>query len=184
MKKIIITEENKEMYEEYLVINGKNPSKNPHRRDKNYNKMIIISLIIGIIGSFISVFLPMSILQSIIMILAVMNPLYIMVPYFIYSSHQKKKSFINKYPNFDLSLDEETVKQLLESYYESIQIKKMLSEDTSFTKQTKDEKVEVVNRFINMSNEEKIAFLEKEKEFWKKEKNIEEEKTKKMIIGE
>lgn len=54
----------------------------------------------------------------------------------------------------------------------------MLLEDTSFIKDTLEEKVEVVNRFISMNPDEKIAFLEKEKDFWQQEKlkNIENTK--------
>lgn len=171
MENLIMNEEDKEMYSNYLMLQNNQSKK---------EKIIVALLTLGIfvIGGIFLAFTSHMILEWIIATLTVtsaVSEVYLMETYRI---KKNKRKFKLKNPNFNDNLSIVEIEKALQKYNESVKTKEMLLEDTSFIKDTLEEKVEVVNRFISMNPDEKIAFLEKEKDFWQQEKlkNIENTK--------
>lgn len=81
------------------------------------------------------------------------------------------KKFKNKYPDFDISLSAPVVVQLIDNF-ETKSIKdNLVIKDTSKSDELNEaDKLDYISAFDKMSVDEKIAFLEKEKEFWQQEK--------------
>ena len=94
------------------------------------------------------------------------------------------KIFSHKHPNFDLSLSEEEVKKELEKYEQLSQIPKDIEE------KKEEHLTNHQESFREMTTEEKLTFLEKEKEFWQqvaiqeKYRDTEEDTTGQTEIGQ
>lgn len=171
MNDIIINKENKEIYEQYLSIQT-----NQSKKDKIVTT--ILSLGILSIGLCSSCFIQNSILHYIVGSISVGS---ILATVYIREKsriNKNKKNFKLKYPSLDTNLSINEIEKALDKYNESLQVEEMLLEDTSFTKQTLEEKVRIVDRFQDMSNDQKISFLKKEKDFYEQEKLRSEEEQK------
>lgn len=81
------------------------------------------------------------------------------------------KKLKNKYPDFDISLSAPVVVQLIDNF-ETTSIKdNIVIKNTSKNNELNgDDMLDYISSFDKMSVDEKIAFLEKEKEFWQQEK--------------
>lgn len=81
------------------------------------------------------------------------------------------REFINKYPDFDTSLDAEDVERLIKKFnINSTKEEMLVGSVRNNDKLTENNKLNCISAFEKMSVDEKIAFLEKEKEFWQQEK--------------
>ncbi len=77
------------------------------------------------------------------------------------------RNFKEEYPNIDINIDKEELKKALVKYQELSKVEKDFEEK-------KEEHLEnYPEAFRSMTPSEKIAFLEKEKEFWEQEKILE-----------
>ena len=175
---MIITEENKEMYESYLKLQSK-PSK------KDLTITTILSLTACSTGFSLLPFISSSILYHIVGSLSVVSVFGVVAVRLLYIQKRDKKKMKEQYPDFDMTLSISEIEKALDKYNESKKRQEMLVEDTSFRIETTEEKVNVVNTFMSMSREEKVAFLEKEKDFWKQEQQrnqLEEQANQKKYI--
>ncbi len=87
------------------------------------------------------------------------------------SSKKALTKFKNKYPDFNISLCAADVEQLIDNFkINSIKNGMVINGTSKNDELNKDNKLDYISAFDKMSVDEKIAFLEKEKEFWQQEK--------------
>lgn len=181
MTEIKITEENKEMYEEYYLIKSGALS---------YKKNVIRWIPKTIASILLPIVLMIPIVSTLSKMIQITSSICTIVMMGGLMAHNIKtlklqdlKQFQSKYPDFDMMLDKEKVEELIEEYKLGIQKKEMLTNLNELSLDlTEEEKIERVNTFMSMTNDEKIAFLESQKDLWcqykEQEHMKEEEKSK------
>lgn len=203
MKKLEINEENYDMYQEFL--DAKNGSMSENRLYLYITGITIAVFVffgLGMTGTVL-IIEPISNLVTVTVSEAVRHLLMVTgvaiaglgttigatifsVYKFLHSGIPRilLKSFSRKYPDFDLSLSEEEVKKELEKYEQLSQIPKDIEE------KKKEHLTNHQESFREMTTEEKLTFLEKEKEFWQqvaiqeKYRDTEEDTTGQTEIGQ
>lgn len=168
VEETMVTEENLNQFMEYVEL-----------KEKGFAALLQlggISLIL-LIGIFIIIFIIdicvfydcMGILLSIpVEIIAI--PSILLIGARIIDKKNMRK-FINKYPDFDTSLDAEDILELIEEFEINSTKKEVLVDSVrNNDKLTENNKLDYISAFEKMSVDEKLAFLEKEKEFWQQEK--------------
>ena len=188
MTEIKITEENKEMYEEYYLIKSGALSykKNFIRWIPKTIASILLPMVLMI--PIVSTLSKVIHLSTLLMITSSICTIVMMGGLMAHNIKTLKlqdlKQFQSKYPDFDMTLDKEKVEELIEEYKLGIQKKEMLTNLNELSLDlTEEEKIERVNTFMSMTNDEKIAFLEREKDFWcqyKEQENMKEEEKSKQ----
>lgn len=93
---------------------------------------------------------------------------------------KKYKDFIRDFPNFDMTLSRDYVKLLIDNYHLNTvkQEAKLVENSSSVSMNYHDE--DRVDLFNKMASSDKIAFLEKEKEFYMNKQEIKVVKEKKI----
>lgn len=168
VEETMVTEENLNQFMEYVEL-----------KEKGFAALLQlggISLIL-LMGIFIIIFIIdicvfydcMGILLSIpVEIIAIPSILWIGARII---DKKNMRKFINKYPDFDTSLDAEDILELIEEFEINSTKKEVLVDSVrNNDKLTENNKLDYISAFEKMSVDEKLAFLEKEKEFWQQEK--------------
>lgn len=177
MKNIEITEENKGIYQELLdAKNGAIPVKRPFLFALGF-----LSITAGVVGGMIGLACLIDIISKLvspIITTVITFGAMCSIPclgYYFTSKLPRKiglKNFKKKYPEFDTDINLEELKKKLKDYdSEKIVSLSKINETTEEEKHLSFYQED----FKNMTNEEKLSFLEQEKEFWSNFNNIEKE---------